>query len=94
MSLGPAEVMPILSMVRNVDSSPVRIAKRFLGLSGAEMEAGIPTWAWVGGALAVGVATGIVLAPKFEAAKSSVEMLAKNASRQPSRRRKVFGRYR
>lgn len=37
--------------------NPVKAAGSLLGFSGAEVDAGVPTWAWV----LVGVATGIYL---------------------------------
>lgn len=32
---------------KRIDASPFRLAGRLAGLGTAEMEAGVPTWAWV-----------------------------------------------
>lgn len=93
MTLGPAEVLPLLGMVRNIDSTPKLIAGRFLGLSGDEVKVGIPSWALVVGALGLGIAAGVVLAPKVEMAKNSLKVIGRQAKSLASNKRQVFGRY-
>lgn len=32
---------------KRLDASPIRLAGRLAGLGSAELEAGVPTWAWI-----------------------------------------------
>jgi hypothetical protein len=92
--MDPSTVLPLLGMVRDIDPNPRRLAGRFLGLSGEEADAGIPTWAWAAGALLVGVALGVVVAPHASMARNSLKNIAGKARQVASGDRKVFGRYR
>lgn len=43
-----------------IDASPARLAGRLAGLGTAELDAGIPTWAWVAVAFGAGAAVAFV----------------------------------
>ncbi len=82
----------MLGMLQSIDSTPRRIGMRFLGMSGDEAEAQIPTWAWAVGALALGVTTGVMMAPKLRLAKNSLKS-AIGSGQLANKARKVFGRF-
>ncbi len=52
-----ADVQAAHDVIQRVDPNPVRLAGRFLGLSGAEQEGRVPAW----GLIAVGVGAGFLL---------------------------------
>ena len=56
-----ADLEAISNVARRVDTNPVGLAGRALGLSPAEVRAGIPGWAWLGVGLAAGVLAGYAL---------------------------------
>lgn len=45
------------------DQSPLRIAGRIAGLGADELDAGVPTWAWLTIALGAGIAVGVIYGP-------------------------------
>jgi hypothetical protein len=57
-----------------IDQQPLRVAGRLAGLGSDELEAGIPTWAWITIALGAGVAVGVIYG---EAAKAKVGRLTR-----------------
>jgi hypothetical protein len=47
----------VATVAQQIDANPISLAGRLTGLSGDEIKAGVPTWAW----LTLGVAAGGVL---------------------------------
>jgi hypothetical protein len=60
MAFGVADLAAAAEVVQKVDGNPLRLAGRFLGLSGPETDAGIPTWGWCALALGVGFIGGVM----------------------------------
>ncbi len=59
----PSDLEKIMAGARAIDANPLRVAGRLAGLGAGELEAGVPTWAWVLVAFGAGVAAGYVLRP-------------------------------
>jgi len=57
----PSDVLRVVDAARNV---PVMLAGRMIGLSGNDLRAGVPAWAWTTLALGVGFALGAVYGPQ------------------------------
>ena len=91
--MGPAELLPLLGLAKQIDSSPKRIASRFIGMSGEEVDVGIPGWAWGVAAAGIGVVAGIIIAPKLKMTQNSIKKIGKKARKFASRKRAVFGRF-
>lgn len=53
----------IADVAQQVESNPVALAGRLIGLSGDEQKAGIPMWAWCTGAFVLGVAVTVKYGP-------------------------------
>lgn len=58
----PADVERIALMARKIDTNPVRVVGRLMGLGADEQIAGIPGWAWglliAGGGVIIGMRYG------------------------------------
>jgi hypothetical protein len=61
----PSDIQNFATAARAIDANPLRVAGRMAGLGAGELEAGIPTWAWVLVAFGAGAAAGIVLYPRL-----------------------------
>jgi hypothetical protein len=83
----------MLGVLSSIDNSPQRIGMRFLGMSGDEADRGIPSWSLAVAALALGVTAGVMLGPKLQMARNSLNRLTGRSSGTASSNRKVFGRY-
>jgi hypothetical protein len=59
----PSDLQNFMNASRAIDANPLRVAGRLAGLGAGELEAGIPTWAWVLVAFGAGAAAGFVLRP-------------------------------
>ena len=53
----PADVIRAVDTARSIEGNPLRLAGRFLGLSGEEQDGGIPRWTWA--LLGVGVVAAV-----------------------------------
>lgn len=62
-SLG--DVQQAWGAVRRFDPNPVRLAGRLAGLGSSELDAGIPTWAWVTVAFGAGALATIMLGDRI-----------------------------
>lgn len=60
MELSLSDLSVAAEMAHKVDPNPIRLAGRFLGLSGDEARAGVPAWGWCALALGVGFLGGVV----------------------------------
>jgi len=56
-----ADIEALSNVAMRVDSNPIGLAGRALGLSPAEVRAGAPAWAWLGVGLAAGILAGYAL---------------------------------
>lgn len=67
--MSPADLEKVAGAALRIDPNPLKLAGRSVGLGTAEMNAGIPTWAWivlaVGGGLVVGIKYGPTLRDKL-----------------------------
>lgn len=61
--MSPADLEKLAGAALRIDSNPLKIAGRAMGLGDAEMRAGIPSWAWVLFALGAGAVVGIKYGP-------------------------------
>jgi hypothetical protein len=57
--MGPADLEKMAAAAMKIDPNPLKLAGRAIGLGSAEMQAGVPTWAWVTLALGAGAVLGI-----------------------------------
>ena len=57
-----ADIGVAAEVAQKVDPNPLHLAGRFLGLSGAEQRAGVPTWGWCALFLGVGFLGGVFAA--------------------------------
>lgn len=55
----PSDVLRVVDAARQIDGNPTVLVGRLLGLSGTDVKAGIPVWAWTAMALGVGVYLGM-----------------------------------
>lgn len=62
-SLG--DVQQAWGAVRRLDANPLRLAGRVAGLGSAELEAGIPTWAWVTVAFGAGALVAVMFGDRI-----------------------------
>jgi hypothetical protein len=60
----PSDVVGALNGLGAIQD-PTGTVLSFAGLSGDEQRSGVPTWAWCLAVLAVGVYTGVQVAPKL-----------------------------
>jgi hypothetical protein len=58
--MGLADWSAAAEVAQKVDPNPMRLAGRFLGLSGDEQAAGVPTWGWCALALGLGFIGGVM----------------------------------
>jgi hypothetical protein len=56
-NIGLSDVQKAWEGAKRIDANPLRLAGRLAGLGSSELEAGVPTWAWV----AVAFGTGALL---------------------------------
>lgn len=59
--LSLTDLESISNAAMRVDTNPVGLAGRMLGLSAAEQRAGVPSWAWLTVGVGVGILAGIAL---------------------------------
>lgn len=64
-NVGLSEVRQAWGAVSRFDPHPVRLAGRLAGLGSAELEAGVPTWAWVTLAFGAGALTAVVFGDRI-----------------------------
>lgn len=57
--MSPADLEKVAGAAMRIDPNPLKIAGRALGMGDAEMQAGVPNWAWVVLALGAGAVVGI-----------------------------------
>jgi hypothetical protein len=50
---------------KQIDANPVRLVGRVVGLGSSEMEAGIPTWAWITVAFGAGALVTVMYGDKI-----------------------------
>lgn len=62
-SLG--DVQQAWGAVRRFDPNPIRLAGRLAGLGSSELDAGIPTWAWVTVAFGAGALAAVMLGDRI-----------------------------
>jgi hypothetical protein len=46
-NIGLSDVQKAWGAAKRLDANPMRLAGRLAGLGTAELDAGVPTWAWV-----------------------------------------------
>jgi len=46
-NIGLSDLQAAWSGAKRIDPSPVRLVGRLAGLGSSELDAGVPTWAWV-----------------------------------------------
>ena len=61
--MSPDDLQKVALAAMKIDANPLKLAGRALGLGTAEMEAGIPAWAWVTLALGAGLVVGVKYGP-------------------------------
>lgn len=61
--MSPSDLEKVAAAAMRIDSNPLKLAGRAVGLGDAEMAAGIPTWAWVVLAVGGGIVVGIKYGP-------------------------------
>ncbi len=61
--MSPADLEKLAGAAMRIDPNPVKLAGRAIGLGDAEMQAGVPGWAWVLLALGAGAVVGIKYGP-------------------------------
>lgn len=61
--MSPADLEKVAGAAMRIDPNPLKLAGRAVGLGTAEMEAGIPTWAWIVLAVGAGAVVGIKYGP-------------------------------
>jgi hypothetical protein len=61
----PADLERVALVAGKLDSNPVRVAGRMAGLGSDELDAGVPSWAWVLVAFGAGVGAAVVLGPRL-----------------------------
>ena len=49
------DVQKVWAGAKKLDAHPVRLVGRLAGLGSSELEAGVPTWAWIAVAFGTGV---------------------------------------
>ncbi len=54
-NVGLSDVMAAWNGAKKIDASPVRLVGRIAGLGSSELDAGVPTWAWLTVAFGAGV---------------------------------------
>lgn len=65
-NVGLNEVQQAWGAVRKFDPNPVRLAGRLAGLGSSELEAGVPTWAWVTVAFGAGALVAVVFGERIQ----------------------------
>ena len=50
---------------KRLDTNPLRLAGRLAGLGSSELEAGVPTWAWVAIAFGAGAAASLAYSDRL-----------------------------
>lgn len=63
--MSPADFEKVAGAAMRIDSNPLKLAGRTLGLGDAEMKAGVPTWAWIVLAIGAGAVVGIKYGPEL-----------------------------
>lgn len=61
--MSPADLEKVAGAALRIDPNPLKLAGRAIGLGDAEMQAGVPTWAWVLLALGAGAVVGVKYGP-------------------------------
>jgi hypothetical protein len=56
-----ADLESISHAALRVDTNPIGLAGRMLGLSASEQRAGVPGWAWLGMGVGIGLLGGILI---------------------------------
>lgn len=64
-NIGLSDVQQAWGSVKKIDPNPMRLAGRLAGLGSAELEAGVPTWAWVTVAFGAGALVAIVFGERI-----------------------------
>lgn len=54
-NVGLSDVMNAYQAAKKIDANPVRLVGRIAGLGSSELDAGVPTWAWLTVAFGAGV---------------------------------------
>jgi len=93
MELSLSDAMGALSAARQIDPNPVSLAGRMLGLSEAEIKAGIPTWAWVTLGFGVGVGLTAFALPRAKMLANSMPWISSEGAK-PNKAKRAFGRWR
>jgi hypothetical protein len=57
--MSPGDLEKIAGAAMKIDPNPLKLVGRSVGLGDAEMQAGIPSWAWIVLALGAGAVVGI-----------------------------------
>ena len=57
--MSPGDLEKIAQAAMKIDANPLKLVGRSVGLGDAEMQAGVPAWAWVVLALGAGTVAGI-----------------------------------
>ena len=64
-NIGLSDVQQAWGSVKKLDPHPMRLAGRLAGLGSSELEAGVPTWAWVTVAFGAGALVAIVFGERI-----------------------------
>lgn len=62
----PSDLVKIAEMAQKIDTNPLALAGRLVGLGQDEQRAGIPGWAWATLLLGAGVWIGVKYGPEIQ----------------------------
>jgi hypothetical protein len=64
--MSPADLEKVAGAALRIDPNPLKLVGRAVGLGTDEMEAGVPTWAWIVLAVGAGAFVGIKYGPELK----------------------------
>jgi len=64
-NIGLSDVQQAWGAVSQYDPNPMRLAGRLAGLGSSELDAGVPTWAWVTVAFGAGALVAVVFGSRI-----------------------------
>ncbi len=64
-NIGLSDVQAAWAGAKRLDANPVRLVGRLAGLGSTELEAGVPTWAWVTVAFGAGALVAVLYGEKL-----------------------------